>query len=66
VGFKITTAIIMKNIILWCKTPCSPVEVYWRFGRTYPMYLQDRRQSQAATNKLKNAVFWVVAPVDLV
>jgi hypothetical protein len=52
VGFKIITAVIVKSIILWHKMPRSPVENYRRFGRTCFLYLQDLRQSQAATNKL--------------
>jgi hypothetical protein len=35
VGFKVPTALVMKSIIFWNITPCSPLSVNRRFGGTY-------------------------------
>jgi hypothetical protein len=34
VGFEVLTALVMKSSSLWDITPCSPLEVNWRFGGT--------------------------------
>jgi hypothetical protein len=43
VGFEVLTAVVMKNIIFWDITPCSPLIVNSRFGGTYRLHLQGRR-----------------------
>jgi hypothetical protein len=35
VGFKVLTAVVMKSIIFWNITSCSPVNGNQRFGGTY-------------------------------
>jgi hypothetical protein len=42
IGFEVLTSVIMKNTVFWDMTPCSPVVVHRRFGRTYCMHFQDR------------------------
>jgi hypothetical protein len=34
VGFEVFTTVVMKNIIFWDMTPCSPSSFNRRFGRT--------------------------------
>jgi hypothetical protein len=34
VGFEVLTAVVMKSIIFWHITPCSPLSVNQRFGGT--------------------------------
>jgi hypothetical protein len=46
-GFKVLTAVVMKTTNFWDITPCSPLKVNRRFGRTYSLHLQCRRISQA-------------------
>jgi hypothetical protein len=43
VGFEVFTAVVMKSIIFWDMTPCSPLSFNRRFGRTYRLHLQDIR-----------------------
>jgi hypothetical protein len=43
VGFEVFTAVVMKSIIFWDMTPCSPLSVNRRFGGTYRLHLQGRR-----------------------
>jgi hypothetical protein len=43
VGFEDLTAVVMKSTIFWDITPCSPLSVNWRFGGTYRLHLQGRR-----------------------
>jgi hypothetical protein len=38
VGYKVLTAMTMKNIMFWGVTPCSPVKVHRRFGGTYYIF----------------------------
>jgi hypothetical protein len=47
VGSEVLTAVVMKTIIFWDITPCSPLSVNGRFGRTYRLHLQ------ALKNKLR-------------
>jgi hypothetical protein len=35
VEYQVPTAVTMKSAVFWHVTPCSPVEVRWRFGGTY-------------------------------
>jgi hypothetical protein len=34
VGFEVLTAVVMKSIIFWNMTPCSPLSFNRRFGGT--------------------------------
>jgi hypothetical protein len=43
VGFEAFTAVVMKSIIFWDMTPCSPLSFNRRFGGTYRLHLQGRR-----------------------
>jgi hypothetical protein len=40
-----------KSSIFWDITPCSPLKVKWRFGRTLCLRLQDRRISRARNQR---------------
>jgi hypothetical protein len=39
VGFDVFTAVVMKSIVFWDITPCSPLSVNRRFGGTYSLLL---------------------------
>jgi hypothetical protein len=43
VGFEVFTAVVMKSIIFWDMTPCSLLGFNRRFGGTYRLQLQGRR-----------------------
>jgi hypothetical protein len=58
------TAVVMKSIIFWDITPCSPVRVNWRFGGTYRLHLQGRRISRASRALLVTCVHAALLPVD--
>jgi hypothetical protein len=45
-GIDVLTAVFVKNSIFWHVTPCSPLNVNWRFERKC-LHLQGRRISQA-------------------
>jgi hypothetical protein len=56
---------LWRVTILWYVTPCSTVEVYWRFGGTCCFHLQGRRVSQAISQgcsflDLRFPLRWVV------
>jgi hypothetical protein len=36
IGFEVFTAVVMKRVIFWDITPCSPLSVNRRFGGTSP------------------------------
>jgi hypothetical protein len=40
VGFKVLTAVLMKNIIFWDIPPCRPLRVNRRFGGVYRLHFQ--------------------------
>jgi hypothetical protein len=40
VRFEDLIAVVMNNTIFWNITPCSPLKVNRRFGRTYHLHLQ--------------------------
>jgi hypothetical protein len=44
---EVLTAVVMKSSIFYDITPCSPLKVNRRFGRTYRLNLQCRRISRA-------------------
>jgi hypothetical protein len=39
VGFEVFTAVVMKSIIFWDMTPCSPSSFNRGFGGTYRLHL---------------------------
>jgi hypothetical protein len=41
VGFEVFTEVVLKSIIFWDMTPCSPLSFNRRFGGTYRFHLQD-------------------------
>jgi hypothetical protein len=43
IGFEVFTAVVMKSIIFWDMTPCSPPKVNRRYGGTRRLHLQGRR-----------------------
>jgi hypothetical protein len=43
VGLEVSTAVVMKSIIFCDMTPCSPLSLNQRFGGTYRLHLQGRR-----------------------
>jgi hypothetical protein len=43
VGLGVFTAVVMKSIIFWDMTPCSSLSFNRRFGVTYRLHLQGRR-----------------------
>jgi hypothetical protein len=51
VGFEVSTAVVMKSIIFWDMTPCSLLSCNRRFGGTYRLHLQGRRNNSARTSK---------------
>jgi hypothetical protein len=42
-GFEFLTAVVVKSTIFWDITPCSPLSVNRRFGGTYRLHLQVRK-----------------------
>jgi hypothetical protein len=51
VGFEVFTAVVMKSIIFWDMTPCSPLSFNRRFGGTSRLHLQGRRNRFSKTSK---------------
>jgi hypothetical protein len=45
VGFEVLTAVVMKSTIFWDITRCTPLSVNRRFGGTYRLRLQGRRNA---------------------
>jgi hypothetical protein len=43
VGFEVFTAVVNKSINVWDVMPCSALSVNRRFGGTYRLHLQGRR-----------------------
>jgi hypothetical protein len=75
-GFEVFTVVVMKSIIFWNMTPCSPLSYTRRFGATYRLHLQCRRIVQQTIewagvrcefhilqNPMKNRLTW--DPQDL-
>jgi hypothetical protein len=48
VGFEVLTAVDVKSKIFWDITPCSPLKVNRRFGRTSRLHLEGGRIIQAS------------------
>jgi hypothetical protein len=51
IGFEVFTAVVMKSIVFWDMTPCSPLSCNRRFGGTYRLHLQGRRIISARTSR---------------
>jgi hypothetical protein len=51
VGFEVLTAVVMKSSIVWDITPCGPLSVNRRHGKTYRLNLQCRRISRARNQR---------------
>jgi hypothetical protein len=51
-GYEGLTAVVMKSSIFWDITRCSPFQVNRRFGGTYHLHLQGRK------NKLSKKPTW--------
>jgi hypothetical protein len=47
VAFEVFTAVVMKSIIFWDVTPCSTLSFARRFGGTYRLHLQGRRNKSS-------------------
>jgi hypothetical protein len=41
VGFEVFTAVVLKSIIFWDMTPCSPQSCTRRFGGTSRLHLEQ-------------------------
>jgi hypothetical protein len=44
-GFELLTEVVMKNIFFWNMTPCFLLSYNRRFGGTYRLHLQGRRNN---------------------
>jgi hypothetical protein len=55
VRFEVFTAVVMKSIIFWDMTPCSPLSFKVRFGGIYGPHLQGRRNRFSKTSKQSRA-----------
>jgi hypothetical protein len=51
VGFEVFTAVVMESIIFWDVTPCSLLSFNRRFGGTYRLHLQGRRNNFSKTQQ---------------
>jgi hypothetical protein len=64
-GFEVFTAVVMKGIIFWDVTPCSLLSCNRRFGGTYRLHLQGRRnnfsKNQRVSSKHVARRRWAVA-----
>jgi hypothetical protein len=49
VRFKVFTAVTIKNDVFLDVMPCGSCK-NWRFGRKYPLHLQDRKSVEQETN----------------
>jgi hypothetical protein len=48
---KCVQVTILKSIIFWDMTPCSPLSFNRRFGGTYRLHLQGQRNTFSKTSK---------------
>jgi hypothetical protein len=60
IEFEVFTAVVMKSIIFWDMTPCSPLGFDGRFGGTYRLHLQGRR-NRFSKPASKHSPFYVPA-----
>jgi hypothetical protein len=61
VGFEVFTAVVMKSIIFWDMTPCSPFSVNHRFGGTYRLHLRVEISLKLASCKENCKLFFYLA-----
>jgi hypothetical protein len=59
VGFEVFTVVVLKSIIFWDMTPCSPLSFNRCFGGTYRLHLQGRR------NRFPLLARWFAEPISL-
>jgi hypothetical protein len=45
VGFEVLKEVVMKSIVIWDITPCSPLKVNRSFGGKYRLHLHGQRIS---------------------
>jgi hypothetical protein len=50
-GFQILIAVFINTSIFWDITPCDPLKVNRRFGRTYGIHIQGQRLNQARNQR---------------
>jgi hypothetical protein len=53
VGFEVFTAVVMKSIIFWDMTPCILLSCNRRFGGTYRLHLQGRRNNVSKNQQVR-------------
>jgi hypothetical protein len=59
VGFEVFTAVVMKSIIFWDMTQCSPSSFNRRFGEAYRLHLQGRRNKFSKNQQASKQICWV-------
>jgi hypothetical protein len=64
VGFEVFTALVMKSIIFWDMTQCSQLSFNRRFGGTYRLHLQGRRNRFSKPANKQVASFCFFDPED--
>jgi hypothetical protein len=60
-GFEAFTAVVMKSIMFWDMTPCSPLSSNRRFGGPYLLHFQGQRKIQQNNEQ---AICLLVALLD--
>jgi hypothetical protein len=60
-GFEVLSVVVMKNFVFWDITPCIPLKVNQRFGRTCRLHLHGRRISRNKKQNLLTASWWFLA-----
>jgi hypothetical protein len=55
VGFEVFTAVVRKSINFWDITQSSALSVNRRFGGTYPLHLQGRKNKSSKIPARKQA-----------
>jgi hypothetical protein len=65
VGFEVFTAVVTKSTIFWDITTCSPLSVSRRFGGTYRLHLQSRKNKFSKKPACKQvAIFRETSCID--
>jgi hypothetical protein len=59
--FEVFTVVVMKSIVFWDMTPCSPSSFSRRIGGTYHLHLQGQRNQ---FSKNQRASRWFLLNVD--
>jgi hypothetical protein len=56
---EVFTVVVMKSIISWDMTPCSPLSFKWRFGGTYSLPLKGQRNrfSKPASKQVASSIW---------